>query len=653
MAKEKAVYAPGELDKVRGKLGPLNTDEAKRMMKVLGGEVGVERGETPPPPPPARKSSGGRQPVETVMGGGKGGQRGSGSRGGGRSSRRPEKASNPLEEIEQEAAKKVLPPGDNPAVAIRLSYRERVKMDRYASQPKFEIKTSFQVLQSTLSIFKECPDYVNHIFISRRLNEYYRQIEQVVTATRYLFPRNNAQRNDQVKRASAFAFAVLDTIRYWNIERISAEMTRIQAHPRKVKTADLADILRAVYKPLFILEELDLEAHIKEAYKLLYKILYQESPTDMLNKYQEQIRSALSALSLIRRDVRFLLYPLVLKLLSDRWLPYELFFPERRNRLMAFLNVHPEDQISAAGVLKSSQIDIAAAQDKDAKDQTEDAGEKPDDEEKNAKQQAAEHERRAVDRGLHTLEALFPKAGWNRLDSFPDIYPYFLDVFNLKRDYSLIAPADPLLQVMVLLRILEELLYGLRYVSFGALPSADGTSEPISEFLNPMINNWHYYIEQSFEKEYLPRLSEYCRILESTSEARTSSYAKRILNELHWVKRLYFLPYYRFESNAPPTAQKKEATPLYTEVRTLRKCLTVVAAGIEQGTRQGGAEANAACSGIDNPWESYMFQVPNPVSRRLDCLLNAKQRTNASLVFFTLAVTTVVDFLVNNEGSWA
>jgi hypothetical protein len=33
--------------------------------------------------------------------------------------------------------------------------------------------------------------------------------------------------------------------------------------------------------------------------------------------------------------------------------------------------------------------------------------------------------------------------------------------------------------------------------------------------------------------------------------------------------------------------------------------------------------------------------------------LNAKQRTNASLVFFTLAVTTVVDFLVNNEGSWA
>jgi hypothetical protein len=34
-------------------------------------------------------------------------------------------------------------------------------------------------------------------------------------------------------------------------------------------------------------------------------------------------------------------------------------------------------------------------------------------------------------------------------------------------------------------------------------------------------------------------------------------------------------------------------------------------------------------------------------------LLAAKRRNNASLIFYTLAVTTVLDYLVNNENSWA
>ncbi|MDR2029544.1 MAG: hypothetical protein LBP93_08410, partial [Treponema sp.] len=52
------------------------------------------------------------------------------------------------------------------------------------------------------------------------------------------------------------------------------------------------------------------------------------------------------------------------------------------------------------------------------------------------------------------------------------------------------------------------------------------------------------------------------------------------------------------------------------------------------------------------PWDSYIFQVPNPLSIRLDALLG-KKRNNASLIFFTLAVTVVLDHLVNNENSWA
>ncbi|GHV93585.1 hypothetical protein AGMMS50268_40880 [Spirochaetia bacterium] len=125
------------------------------------------------------------------------------------------------------------------------------------------------------------------------------------------------------------------------------------------------------------------------------------------------------------------------------------------------------------------------------------------------------------------------------------------------------------------------------------------------------------------------------------------------LSTINWAKRLYFLPYYKFESLFPPPFQKKDITPLYPEIRRLRRSLMAVAAGIEQGYKRGGAEKMAPCEGIDNPWDAYNFEVPNPVSRRLDALLGPKKRNNASLVFFSLAVTAVLDHVVNDESSWA
>jgi len=67
----------------------------------------------------------------------------------------------------------------------------------------------------------------------------------------------------------------------------------------------------------------------------------------------------------------------------------------------------------------------------------------------------------------------------------------------------------------------------------------------------------------------------------------------------------------------------------------------------------GGAEAKAICDGIENPWNKYSFEIPNPVSRRMDALLSPDKRNNTALVFFALSVITVLDNLLNNENSWA
>jgi hypothetical protein len=637
--KENAVYAPGELGKVRERLGNLNDSEAKRVAQLLGGEIGVERKEEksqPSKPAPERKDF--RQ-------------------GGSSGAKIPPKRRIVIAADEDDAkySKKIYvnkDPMDNPSIPIKLSYWERVKMDKYAGQAEFEIKNIGQMMHSIFSFFRPPPDYLNSRFVTRRMNEYYKRLEELVMSTRNLFPRNDLQSNDRLKRTSIFAYTVLDTIRQWNIERISADLTRLQSRPRNVKTTEFSDILRFIYRPLFVLEQLDLEAHVKEAYRLIYKINFLNNPMEAKEKQLPLIHSALTALQLIRKDIRFLLYPLLVKILSDRWFPYEMFFDARRNRFLDFIGASYTDQILPVDISNTAEVSDekqAEFQEGDEENTEDD----PEDEAKKVKQAAIEAERKAVDKGIQTLEILFPKAGWDHLAQFPDLYPYFRDVFSLKKEYALIAPTDPILQVAVFSRILEELFFGLRYISFGMIIGSDGNPERVNDVLSPIINNWHYAVENGFDKEYLPRLVEYCRILENTAESRTSNYARRLLNELHWTKRLYFLPYYKFESAFPPPFQKQDIVPLYPQIRQLRKYLIAIAAGIEQGNKIGGAGKKAPCDGIDNPWEHYEFQVPNPLSKRLDALLEAGKRNNASLIFFTLAVTVVTDNLINSDAGWA
>ncbi|MDR0600769.1 MAG: hypothetical protein LBG42_00160 [Treponema sp.] len=651
--KSRAIYAPGELNRVRGKLGELDLEEAKRMAKILGGEVGYER---TIPQEEARHKSAGRTRHETVdMVVGRNGT----------PQDRPKRRVEVAPETAKAPPKKAFhhregDPSDNPAIPLKASYFERVKMDKYAGEPEFDIKSPGQIFISMLSIFSEPPDYVNPSFVSKRLNEYYRRIENLVVSTRTLFPRNNAKRSEKLKRVSPFVFSILDTIRYWNIERITGDMAKIQSHPRTVKAQEFSDILKAIYRPLFILRKLDPDIHIKGAYKLLYRLLYIENPMDAKKKYQEHIRTALLSYNDVRRDIHYFLYPLLLKLLSDRWLPYEMFFLERKNRFMFFINADETDcilpQAMAAREMETGELS-AGGKTEDGDDKNPDGEEEdpdsPEVQARKAKEAAAAAEKKALDRGLVTLETLFPRAGWDRLSTFPDLYSYFADIFNLKNGYELIAPTDPLQQVAVLMRIVEDLCFGLRYITFGSVTGADGDPVRIDDFLGNIINHWQQHMDMSFGREYLPRLREYCHILENSAESRTSNYAKRILNELHWTKRLFFLPHYKFESVMPSTIRKGDVTPIYPEIRRMRKYLTSVAAGIEQGSRQGGAEKQAPCDGIDNPWEPYNFEVPTPLSTRLDSLLDPRKRNNAALVFFSLSVIAVLDHLVNNETSWA
>jgi hypothetical protein len=46
MAKDKRIYEPGELQRIRDRLGEISREEAKEMQEKLGGDIGYEKTST-------------------------------------------------------------------------------------------------------------------------------------------------------------------------------------------------------------------------------------------------------------------------------------------------------------------------------------------------------------------------------------------------------------------------------------------------------------------------------------------------------------------------------------------------------------------------------------------------------------------------------
>ncbi len=692
-----AVYAPGELDRTRKNLGSLNPEEAKRIAGMLGGEVGVER------------SSRDEETQERVRRN-RSTPRGTSSEPRSSSSARDDSGrSRRLEPPVEEASdhdRRSKPtkrqpsgnPEDDPSVPFRISYRERVRMDRLANQPEHEIKSGTQVLISTLAILGEPPDAVNPRFTVDRMNEHFSKLELLVRSVRTLLPRTNVERTTRFEQEYPFQFRVINVLRYWKIERISAELGRLQSRPRDVMVRDYGELLRLIYGPLYVLGLLDQDSQVRGSIRTLFRAFAEENGGENKERPLAALRDAVATCPYVFEILPKALYPLLLKICSDRLLSYDELFQFRRRRVESFLAVKHQDRIAPPpdpteeeSLRERPAEDVSRGRDDNvAGGSTEGAPQEGETQEavSSAESNAAESSSagsdssasggvgsgaqdaarqpgrsKALSRSLDSMEALFPRAGWERLHRGPDLYPYFSGIFEMKNGPELVSPTDPLHQVLVLIHILEELFFGLRYIRFGTITDSDGSAKRLDEEIGRIIGTWHDYYDRVLEKEYFPRLVSYVRQAQASGDPLSSKFARRTLAEINWIKRLYFLPYLSFESELSTHPYRdKSIPPLYSSVKDLRRYLTAAAAGIDAAVKRGASGASGAaaariiCDGIDNPWDIYEFQVPNPVSERLDALLGGKtstKRTNAALIFFTLSAATVLDTLVNDAEGYA
>ncbi|MDR0409570.1 MAG: hypothetical protein LBH18_04150 [Spirochaetaceae bacterium] len=618
----KAIYEPGELESTKKRLGKIDIKEARRMQKILGGEIGEERSETT-----AVKQESGRSGASA-----------------------PASKPKRIIEIAPEAGSE-----KSESTGIHkfqrqdsISYIERVKMDACCGSRDYSIKTPWQVFVSRICFFKTPLDKVNPWFVKTLLNEYYEKLECVVTSTRLVFPRNNSDLSKQVRTTSKTAFKILNTLRQWKLDVVISEISKIQSRPRNVFVKDFETLLRRIYSPIYILGKLDIERDIRASFSVLYDIAVKENFKDR-KMLQNKIAEAVHACHFVCRDLHRLLYPLLMKTIATYYQDYDLFFYENAENYKAFLGLSEADQI----VPDTIKNEIAGkdsdeeGQDGEAEESLEDSLSDIDGNTgNNSEKKAAESEVKAICRGMKILETLFPKAPWDKMSNFPDFYPYFADVVEIKKNGELIAPEDPIQIALILSQIIEELLYGFRYIKFN-----DGLNS--GDFLNSIVDNWHTAILESFEKNYIPRIAEYAHYFEHSGQNRSSTYAVNIASDIHWLRRYYFLPNYTTLPPTPPSFLKKDVIALYPLAHSLRKDLSGCASAIESANRAGGSVNKTEVPGIINPWDDYNFEVDNPLSKRLNMLLGKSQRNNTSLIFFTLAIVTVLDNYLCGKDSTA
>ncbi|MDR0707974.1 MAG: hypothetical protein LBF60_08910 [Treponema sp.] len=623
----KLTYGEDELRKTRARLDVKDEEEAKFMMKVLGGKVGEVRSEKP----------------ETQ---GRDGWN------------RPYVKQTPLRRVEtNEFAEEDDALLDTAlagwVAAGKLSYRERVKMDAHEAGSEFKIKTWMQAFRSKLAFFTPPPDVVSRFFVTSKMDDYFLPLKKLVNKVRLIFPRNNTARTQKLKQGFPVAFSILDVIRYWDVEKISSLLSRLQSRPRSVVVSDFKGIIKAFYRPLFMLELIEPELHLVQALNDL-NALFQSEPDMKINKKtQDEIVELFNE---VDEDIRYRLYPLLMKFVSPVYLSYSAFFSEYEKDIRAFLGVTPNEIIQPVKPADSRNAHTAAYDDAEKAekyDEKEDTGEDAPlglsaadtdkEEEPRVLPQSNPH---AVQRGLDILEQLFPEAGWEHLDTFPDIYHYFAKPLSLKRNEDIIDPENPVLQTLILMRILEELFYGFRSISFNEV------GFDLAEFL-AIIDEWPQLIENGFERMYLPRLAEFAKLFYAPLEAKQKVYAMKIREELNWTARLFLFPQLKIDMFSKSFVHNKEISSAFPKIRTLRQDFTIIAQEIEKAVQAGGASAHASCAAINNPWDKYVFQVENPLSKRLNALLSKEQRTNVSLIYYTLSVLSVLDYFLNNANSWA
>ncbi len=504
--------------------------------------------------------------------------------------------------------------------------KELASIDKLLSSSQYKIKES----HGLFGIKKN--DFLSYDFVVDVLNDLMEHVQLFVAYVKRMIPPVQKELFfSAIKKKNTIAEGILKTTLEIDLKALSEMLGSLQASPREVPVAAIQPFLKTLYKHLICIYYLKPD-YVAYCFREIYKIATESHVPADPKKFQDDIIAAIQEANYIYSKIFPLMYPLVLRMVSPVMLSERGLFYKNGSKVLAWLEVSPEKILFPLKKKSSAKEDTA------------------DDEQVEQERRIAVPER--VTEGLKALENLFPEAGWERIIDFPysrtDFAPYFASIFKLSDVFVQLNPGHPMHFTMLLCQIILELLQGLRQIDFEGAAFKDE--------LHSIIDGWVVYKENIFDKDLGESLEAYTHQLYSQPEFEGTPYAMRLVSNMYSIIRSYFLPFFNTHLHPITKLSQEWLPPLFKRTGLLMDMLkeyTNIAeqkrnlAEIEGGKKPSPDEA----SGM---FGQYQFEVPNPVSRRLDALCSIKKlhkKTNATLIKYCTLIISVLDWWINEPIS--
>lgn len=598
-----ADWEPGTLDKTRKNIGELSQSEAQEMAKKLGGEVLYEKS-TPVSSASMSQSKNTGRIVRNVSSGGGSAMNGSqGSSAG----------------IPGQARRKIREELPN------MSKKAVSQINKLMMSPEYEIKPNYGIFNFILSFQKNGTEKIIPHFYEDILKNHITNMETFITVIKTLIQISPATYKAKIVNGSESKFKFLRMVAGWTILPIKNEFQQLQGNTEPLIVADLIPLVRAMYKPLitvYYFGDTKIPKLIKEIYA--DECAYPDAPKDKLS---EMAKQAITQWLYLDNEIIKKCYPLLMRMCSDDFYEYHEFFHTRVADILKFTGLHKFD------LLLEDKAKPAA----------------PKEEKKSAPPPQKGVKDNIVLTGLKLLDQFFPDAGFSNLDAHPDLYPYFQPLYKFDEGFNMLSPQNPVHVTMVLQRIIEDCFQGLRNIKF-VIP--DNTKQG-SETIFDILDDWSAYREDTFGRLYCEPLISLVNSTYSKSDYPQTQYGKKLFTSLLWQTTYHFLPSFKFEQLLlEHPSDESKYKPLFVRTDFARKYLTLIVNECDKMAKTRGPVKL-----VENPWDHYSFSISNEVSKRLDVLLGAQNRsastnaTNANLIKYTLCFVSVLDWWINNPDS--
>ena len=624
-----AVYEPGELARTREKLGALSAEDAKNLAKKLGGVVGVEKGaqidpsaikriNKPPSSGAANSSAKSRPEIPKSK------------------TPRPSAPSS-VSSAGAPVQKTILP---------ALTPRERRKMDLLMMSPDFQIKKNYGIFNFFYFLSNDRNDNILNSFVKKTLPRHLNHMQLFNEAVFTILKLSPDTYKQKIMNPTELHLKLLKKLASWPkmFDDVKTQYRIITDGDFTVTLEMLVPFIRAFYKMLLQIYYLG-----EQPVNGLFKAVFDDIASFPDAKKKELVvcmRSVTAEWSYVCNKITESMYPILMRMCGTRCMERDEFFITEVSKILSFLGMTKFD-ILVPEKKKGDQQDVI----KTEKEQSEVEQAVQSEKEEKAREAAEiRHDRfKLTETGLKLLDLMFPGAQWLSLSLSTDMFTYFQPIYQFPDGVNLLAPQNPIQMIVVLLRILEDFMRGCRNITFDLPPEL---SQGHNDTFGTAMTEWMSYREVLFEKNYSTDLKDYVNNLYSKSDFAHTPIGKKLMFNLMWQTKQYFLPFFKVDSISLERPSSREVTlrHLSTRVMFLREIFAELAAKID-----AASQTREEIPELPNAWEKYKFDLDNAVSLRLDVLLGAKKNSpmavNASIVKYTAAVLAVLDWWINDETS--